>query len=40
MSKSKLNCYHCDSKIIVYYNESYKGNRGKCSKCKADFPLD
>ncbi len=33
-------CLNCDTEISIYYNEEYKGYRGKCSLCKIDFPLD
>ncbi len=40
MEKSKIRCDHCDREIIEYYDESYKGIRGKCPYCKTDFPLE
>jgi hypothetical protein len=36
----KILCYNCDVEIVEYYNEHYKGYRGKCTICKIDFPLD
>lgn len=40
MSFSDFSCTICYSKIIIYFNEKYAGNRGKCPKCETDFPLD
>jgi len=40
MKDSKIICYHCDGEITVYYDEHYKGKRGKCYNCKIDFPLE
>ncbi len=40
MGKNKIKCLNCDTEISIYYNEEYKGYRGKCSLCKIDFPLD
>ncbi len=40
LDKKKIKCLNCDTEIFVYYNEEYKGYRGKCSLCKIDFPLD
>ncbi len=40
LDKNKIKCNNCDTEVIVYYNENYKGNRGKCLICKTDFPLD
>ena len=36
----KIVCIDCSVEIIEYYNEKYKGKRGKCLKCKMDFPLE
>jgi len=40
MKKEKIICDHCGAKIIQYYHDSYKGNRGRCPKCGIDFPLE
>ena len=40
MRFQKIKCIHCDAEIIEYYDEKYKGYRGKCQNCKIDFPLD
>lgn len=40
MSASKIKCEHCGSTIKPYYNESYRGTRGKCPSCGVEFPLD
>jgi len=40
MGKSKITCYHCNEEITEYYDEGYKGKRGKCSSCKINFPLE
>ena len=36
----KIKCNSCHSEILEYYNDEYKGYRGKCLICKIDFPLD
>lgn len=36
----KIECWNCGSEIIQYYDETYKGNRGRCSVCGVNFPLD
>jgi len=36
----KIHCINCNTEIIEYYNEQYKGDRGTCTICKIDFPLD
>jgi hypothetical protein len=33
-------CWICNTEIIQYYHDGYKGMRGKCSVCKIDFPLE
>lgn len=40
MAVEKINCNNCNAEIIQYYNEGYKGKRGKCPICRVDFPLD
>jgi len=40
MVESKILCYNCDGEIEEYYDDTYKGQRGKCEKCKIDFPLE
>ena len=40
MEKSKIRCEHCNGEIIEHYDEHYKGIRGKCPRCKIDFPLE
>jgi hypothetical protein len=40
MEKSKILCSNCNNEIVEYYDEGYKGNRGKCVLCKIDFPLE
>ena len=40
MGKSKTNCDNCNVEITEYYDEHYKGKRGKCPKCGIDFPLE
>jgi DNA-directed RNA polymerase subunit RPC12/RpoP len=40
MGNSKFLCHDCHSEILVYYNEKYGGERGKCPKCGHDFPLE
>ena len=33
MGKSTISCYHCNGEIIEYYDDGYKGKRGKCPSC-------
>ena len=33
-------CINCGTKITEYYHDGYKGNRGKCTNCGVDFPLE
>ena len=33
-------CRICDAKIVQYFNENYQGQRGKCTICGIDFPLE
>ena len=40
MADSKIICNNCDIEITEYFHDRYKGKRGKCSKCGADFPLE
>ena len=40
MVKSDIICNHCDKTITEYYDEKYKGLRGKCPNCGIDFPLE
>ena len=40
MIGEKIMCIHCDVEISQYYNDGYKGNRGKCPHCGVDFPLE
>ena len=40
MDKSKTSCDNCNVEITEYYDEHYKGKRGKCPKCGIDFPLE
>ena len=40
MLQPEYKCDNCDSTIIQYYNEHYRGTRGKCLTCEIDFPLE
>jgi hypothetical protein len=40
MEKTKILCDNCNKIIVEYYDYNYKGNRGKCTTCKIDFPLE
>ena len=40
MGVGKLTCIHCEEVIVVYYHYGYKGTRGRCPKCDAEFPLE
>ena len=33
-------CRICDAEIVQYFNENYQGQRGKCTICGIDFPLE
>ena len=36
----KIVCHTCAVEIIQYFNENYQGQRGKCTICGIDFPLE
>jgi len=36
----KMACNDCNSDLVEYYHDGYKGKRGKCPVCKIDFPLE
>lgn len=40
MPGAKIVCEICSSLISQYYDEGYKGTRGKCIRCGIDFPLE
>ena len=40
MVKSAITCTQCNENINEYYDEGYKGLRGKCPRCGVDFPLE
>ncbi len=40
MAKIPIQCIHCNKEISEYYDETYKGIRGKCIFCEVDFPLE
>jgi len=40
MGTSKILCHTCNNHIVEYYDSTYNGNRGKCTTCKIDFPLE
>lgn len=40
MEEEDIFCTICFSKIEVYFHKKYAGNRGKCSACNVDFPLE
>jgi len=37
---NKKNEDNCNNVIIEYYDDGYRGNRGKCIVCNIDFPLE
>jgi len=39
-SAEEIICRICDAKIVQYFNENYQGQRGKCTICGIDFPLE
>ncbi|WP_280924464.1 hypothetical protein [Nitrosopumilus ureiphilus] len=36
----EITCLVCSAEIIEYFEERYKGQRGKCTICEIDFPLE
>jgi len=40
MEKSKISYEYCSMEITEYYDDHYKGIRGKCLYCKIGFPLE
>jgi len=36
----KIHCENCNTEIVEYHSEHYKGLRGCCPICGFDFPLD
>ena len=36
----KIICSNCNSEIIQYDHDGYKGKRGRCPICGVDFPLE
>ena len=36
----KIRCWNCNAEILQYYDEKYKGKRGRCPICGVNFPLD
>ena len=40
LSVEKIICWNCNAEIIQYYNQNYKGKRGRCPICGVDFPLE
>jgi len=40
MGKPEIICNVCREIIIEYYNDHYKGIRGRCTRCEVDFPLE
>jgi hypothetical protein len=39
-SFKKIICWNCDVEIIQYFDIKYKGERGVCPVCGANFPLE
>jgi hypothetical protein len=37
---TETTCFVCGIKIIQYYSDIYKGERGWCLGCGSDFPLE
>ena len=33
-------CGACGNPIIIYYDKTYNGTRGRCPNCDNNFPLD
>ena len=40
MTDERIVCMCCRNEIYEYYDDGYKGNRGKCHICGIDFPLE
>ncbi|MDH3278616.1 MAG: hypothetical protein OEL84_05630 [Nitrosopumilus sp.] len=36
----EVTCWICSAEIIEYFEERYNGQRGKCTICEIDFPLE
>lgn len=36
----KIICWSCNSEIVQYDHDGYKGKRGRCPICGVDFPLE
>jgi rRNA maturation endonuclease Nob1 len=39
-SFKKIICWNCNVEIIQYFDIKYKGERGVCPVCGANFPLE
>jgi len=40
LTVEKIVCWNCSAEIVQYFNENYKGKRGRCPICGVDFPLE
>ncbi|MEW6043546.1 MAG: hypothetical protein AB1608_04735 [Thermoproteota archaeon] len=40
MSISRIFCSNCNVEVVQYYDDVYKGKRGKCPVCSVSFPLE
>jgi len=38
--EEEITCWVCDAEIIEYFEEQYQGQRGKCTICEINFPLE
>lgn len=36
----KIICLNCGDPVVQYHNEQYRGKRGLCQTCGANFPLE
>ena len=36
----KLICLNCGDQVVQYHNDQYRGKRGLCQTCGANFPLE
>lgn len=40
VSKQIILCWNCNNPVTQYFSSVYNGQRGKCSSCDIDFPLE
>ena len=40
LDEEKIFCWSCNLAVIQYYHEMEKVERGRCPRCRIDFPLE